>query len=785
MRTATKISGYRLGCRLFQTWKFRISGCEVVITQAGGTPKNPAGGIRPNAPLHAFVACFCAIAKVPGYAKGMVVRMKMKELFRTIVVLALVGFLGVVGGGCGGSDGGSSDLQTPYPIVNVPGAILPANPDNWTATEKLAWIKQASLLLDQMTTADFRGRMTGDIGYERAAIWAAANFKNWGLEPLDGSYFQNFNISYSMPVEKSPTISILVDGQVWKSTANGDYIDDRFVKDVLSAHGTNTGTVRGKVTFLGYGIDATAANTYANDEFSHINQATVYRNDFNEYLGLKWDPGDDPTGDTPDKIPLDVTGRVVIFRNATPILNALNNLDYRPDDFLGGALQPDDYKYTVGNDWIRHDEHYVKIGVARQRNAAGVLYNQMVVNPNIRYQPPVGNNVFQIAMVGSIGRDTTTGERSETAYSNGTGDSRLLNDLFAKQLEIETNSGGAKHTLRDLITRAEAVQQPAAGGNGAPLDVPMKNFGDGNGPVRDYAQFLYQATQALFRGPDSAAGAPNGDYDKNYDASIATNSFNFDDRIEIEISSVAETNANAKGRNVVGVVRGSEFPDEYVIYMSHFDHCGFAGTYMCAGAADNGGGSTGNMIAARYAALMAADGKRPRRSLVFILDGAEESGMNGAKTAAAWFAARGTEKVKAVFHTDAVFGKGTGNITLSTSMSTKLQPFVGLLLDSNQDRHHPWGQDGTGFSPGAAITMSTPVTRSSNDNYVGRPRTDVAAWMDEGMPVIVNVAASQQNSITSLYHAPYDDRSYVGDHLLALMGIAAANNMYTVAEHAQ
>jgi len=713
--------------------------------------------------------------------------MKMEKLFRTIVVLALVGFLGVVGGGCGGSggsDGGSSDLQTPYPIVNVPGAILPADPDNWTATEKLAWIKQASLLLDQMTTADFRGRMTGDIGYERAAIWAAANFKNWGLEPLDGSYFQNFSISYSMPVEKSPTISILVDGHVWKSTANGDYIDDRFVKDVLSAHGTNTGTVRGKVTFLGYGIDATAANTYANEEFSHINQATVYRNDFNEYVGLKWNSGDDPASDAPDKTPLDVTGRVVIFRNATP--NVLSNLDYRPVDFLGVALLPDEYKYTVGNDWIRHDEHYVKIGVARQRNAAGVLYNQMVVNPNIRYQPPVGNNVFQIAMVGSIGRNTTTGELSETTYSNGTGDSRLLNDLFAKQLEIESDSIGAKHTLMDLIARAEAVQRPAAGGNGASRDIPMKDFGDGNGQVRDYAQFLYQATQDLFRGPNSTVGATtDGDYDKNYDASIATNSFNFDDQIEIEISTVAETNANAKGRNVVGAVRGSEFPDEYVIYMSHFDHCGFAGPYMCAGAADNGGGSTGNMIAARYAAQMAADGKRPRRSLVFILDGAEESGMNGAKTAAAWFAARGKEKVKAVFHTDSVFGRGIGNIALSTSMSTKMQPFVGLLLDSNQGRHHPWGQYGTGFSPDAAITMSTPATRSSNDNYVGRPRTDVAAWMDEGMPVIINVSASQENSITSLYHAPYDDRSYVGDHLLALMGIATANNMYTVAEHAQ
>lgn len=716
--------------------------------------------------------------------------MKMKKLFRMIAILALIGLFGVVGGGCGGgSSSHISDLpdpanpKTPYPIVNVPGAVLPANPANWTTSEKQAWINQASLLLNQIASEDFRGRMTGDIGYERAALWAAANFKDWGLEPLDGSYFQDFAVSYSMPIEKSPVISILVDGQVWKSTAKGDYIDDRFVKDVLSAHGTNNGTVRGKVTFLGYGIDATAANTYANGEFAHINPKTVYRNDFNEYVSLTWDSGADPATDYPDKTPLDIADRVVVFRNATP--NGLSNVDYRPTPILGGELQPADYKYTVGNDWIRHDEHYVKVGVARQRNAAGVLYNQMVVNPNIRYQPSVGKNAFQIAMVGNIGRDTSTGAVSETTYSNGTGDSRLLNDLFAKQLEIEAASGGTKRTLTDLIARARAVRQPAEGGGGAVRTVPMKDFGDGKGAVPDYAHFLYQATQDLFRGPNSKAGAAGGAYDKNYDASIATNSFNFDDRIEIEIGTVAQTKVNAKAMNVVGVVRGSEFPDEYVIYMSHFDHCGFAGPYMCAGAADNGGGSTANMIAARYAAMMASAGNRPKRSLVFILDGAEESGMNGAKTAAAWFAARGKEKVKAVFHTDSTFGKGTGDITLSARMSTKLAPLVGLLLDSNQGRHHPWGQDGAGFSPGATLTMNTPTTSPGNDNYVGRPRTDVAAWMDEDMPVIVNVSASQEDSITSLYHAPYDDRLYVGDHLLALLGIATADNMYTAAEYDQ
>lgn len=698
----------------------------------------------------------------------------MGKLFKHIVFLVLMVMLVVASGGCGGNSG--SDSQ--YSVINADGAVLPKDPANWTAAEKLAWINQGTLLLDQMVSKEFRGRMTGDIGYERAAKWAATNFKGWGLEPLDGSYFQDFNISYSMPVKKSPVIKILVDGEVWKSTENGDYIDDEFVKDILSAHGTNTGTVRSKLTFLGYGIDATADNVYANSEFKHINPATVYRNDFNEYVGLTWDADADPTRDVPKKTRLDIANRVVIFRNATP--NSLSNVDYRQSPILGGALEPKDYKYAVGNDWIRHDEHYVKIAVARQRNAAGVLYNQMVANPNIRYQPPVGDNVFQIVMVGSIGRNLKNGTLSETTYTNGTGDSRLLNDLFAKQLEIEAASGGTKHTLTDLITRAKAAKSPAEGGNGPVRDIPMKDFGDGKGMVPDYPQFLYQATSDLFKGPNSTEGAQNSPYDMNYDASIATNSFNFDDRIEIEITTEAESGIDVKGMNVVGVVRGSELPDEYVIYMTHFDHCGFVGPYMTAGAADNGGGSTANMIAARYAAMMAAAGNRPKRSLVFILDGAEESGMNGGKKAAEWFAANGREKVKAVFHTDSTFGKGNGNITLTTGMTTGMEPLIDELLNSSQGREHPWKQDASDIYPGATITINAP-TCTGQPKYIGRPRTDTAAWQDADMPVVINVSAREQNSTSSVYHAPYNDRDYVADRLLAILGIATANNMYTVA----
>ena len=719
--------------------------------------------------------------------------MKMKKLLRMIAFLALIGLLGVMGGcnipdDCDTED--PENLNTPYPIVNVPGAILPANPANWTASEKQAWIDQASLLMDQICSdEDFRGRMTGDIGHERAAIWAAASFKDWGLEPLDGSYFQTYPFSYTMPT--GPTvIKILVDGVVRKETSV-DYINEKFVKDFQAAHMSNTGTARGKVSFLGYGIDATAANTFANDAFAHINAATVYRNDFNEYVGLTWGVSEDSKVNTPTKTLIDVTDRIVIFRNSTPNGLMSTVADYRLTPLISAinTLDMTQYRFTVGNDWIRHDEHFPKVTNARTRGAQGVLYNQMVSNPSFRYQPPVTPRPFVIAHVGSVGRNTSTGALSETSYTNGGGESRILNDLFSFQLEIEGgyNPGVVRGPLNDLLWRAAAVKQPNATGTGSPRAIPRADFGDGNGPVNDYVMQLYYATQDLFQGPVNAVNTYGGQYDQTYDASIATNSFNFSDRIELEVSTVADTGLNVGALNVVGMIKGSEFPDEYVIYHGHYDHVGIVYPFVSGGAADNGGGSTAVMIAARYAAQMAASGNRPKRSLVFALDSSEEAGLFGAQVLAKSFADKGKEKVKGVFLTDSTFGRGTGDITLTTSCSSGMAPFIDLILNSSQGRHHPWGQDATGLftsNAGDAIIIGTPAVSSSLNAYIGRPRDNGFHWLDYDMPVRFNVSASQgtaQTRITSVYHANYNDREYVGDHLLALLGIATAQNMYTVA----
>jgi Zn-dependent M28 family amino/carboxypeptidase len=82
--------------------------------------------------------------------------------------------------------------------------------------------------------------------------------------------------------------------------------------------------------------------------------------------------------------------------------------------------------------------------------------------------------------------------------------------------------------------------------------------------------------------------------------------------------------------NVVGVLRGSEAPDEYVLYMGHWDHLGRDPSQegedtIFNGAVDNATGIAGILeIAEKFAA-----GPRPRRSILLAAVTAEESGLLG------------------------------------------------------------------------------------------------------------------------------------------------------------
>ena len=99
-------------------------------------------------------------------------------------------------------------------------------------------------------------------------------------------------------------------------------------------------------------------------------------------------------------------------------------------------------------------------------------------------------------------------------------------------------------------------------------------------------------------------------------------------------ATLENTTRETPSRNVVALLPGAERPDEYVVYMGHWDHLGLDPTaesdHVFNGAVDNATGTAALLTLARaYAA-----GERPARSIVFIAVTAEESGLLGSR----WYA---------------------------------------------------------------------------------------------------------------------------------------------------
>jgi len=100
-----------------------------------------------------------------------------------------------------------------------------------------------------------------------------------------------------------------------------------------------------------------------------------------------------------------------------------------------------------------------------------------------------------------------------------------------------------------------------------------------------------------------------------------------DARISFDLDS---TTRESSSRNVVGILRGSEAPDEAVVYMGHWDHLGKhegEGDTIYNGAIDNATGIAGIL---EIAEKLKADGQ-PKRSVAFIAVTLEESGLLGSK----------------------------------------------------------------------------------------------------------------------------------------------------------
>ena len=84
--------------------------------------------------------------------------------------------------------------------------------------------------------------------------------------------------------------------------------------------------------------------------------------------------------------------------------------------------------------------------------------------------------------------------------------------------------------------------------------------------------------------------------------------------------------------NVLGFMEGTDLKDEYVFLTAHYDHLGIRNdTTIYYGADDDGSGTVSILELAEAFAKAKAEGKGPRRSIVFMTVSGEEKGLWGSE----------------------------------------------------------------------------------------------------------------------------------------------------------
>ena len=204
-------------------------------------------------------------------------------------------------------------------------------------------------------------------------------------------------------------------------------------------------------------------------------------------------------------------------------------------------------------------------------------------------------------------------------------------------------------------------------------------------------------------------------------------SFDMGKKATIKMSSTH--NPNAKGRNILGVIKGSDpaLADEYVIISGHLDHLGMV-PHLIPGANDN---NAATAVIMGVAEALAKAEIRPRRSIIFFHTDAEEAGLGGSQ-----FYVKNPivpkEKVVAILNLEQP-GIGTG---IRGSYGVEYPGLIEYMKKMNDSYVHR-------------------NLRSYPNSHITRPRTDGAVFMKAGYPC-VDIGATGGN-FKGYYHNPKDD----------------------------
>lgn len=186
--------------------------------------------------------------------------------------------------------------------------------------------------------------------------------------------------------------------------------------------------------------------------------------------------------------------------------------------------------------------------------------------------------------------------------------------------------------------------------------------------------------------------------------------------------------------NVIGTLKGSEYPDEWVILGCHFDAWGF-------GATDPNSGTSMLLSLSETLGKLAAEGKRPKRSILIGHWDAEEHGVIGSSEWVEQMKVQLEAKAVAYLNFDGgVSGKGFGASAAPTLKR--------LIMEAAKEVDYPYN-DKTVFEQWAGENEEPRI------GNLGGGSDHIAFYMHAGVPSLSGGAGG-----TTVYHSNYDDFYY-------------------------
>ncbi|KQM88703.1 hypothetical protein ASE67_02920 [Sphingomonas sp. Leaf23] len=227
-------------------------------------------------------------------------------------------------------------------------------------------------------------------------------------------------------------------------------------------------------------------------------------------------------------------------------------------------------------------------------------------------------------------------------------------------------------------------------------------------------------------------------------AAIAPNFRPFRGKATIDIAATGTTRRYTTA-NIVGMIPGTQRPNEAVLLSAHWDHIGIcrpegAPDRICNGAADN---ASGTAILIEVARVL-AKGPRPARSLYFVATTAEEKGLLGADAYAAAIADTPLKVVANLnIDTTAIIPTGTPVAIVGRGNHPKIDAIV----------------DETARSLGRKVDTDTEAN-------IMIQRQDGWAFGKRGIPAIMATGSVSDMKqlfayLDGSYHKPNDDLAHI------------------------